>query len=163
MKVGYFLLARRLPGDPGCCCRCSAEAAGRLEPATPALRKHLHSCGNHTRAPSERRKSPARRSHLKQFSVFIHCYPSQWAVRMLDPGQGLCLAGASFSLLLSLVSGLKMRRAGSPWRLGPLCLLGSYAAPRRKTSLHAARDNNRARIRSPCDLSTPSESISSGF
>lgn len=43
---------------------------------------------------SEHRKSPARRSHLKQFSVFIHCYPSQWDVRMLDLGQGLCLAGA---------------------------------------------------------------------
>lgn len=82
---------------------------------------------------------------------------------MLDPGQGLCLAGAPSRSFVARVGTkdaarrvtLAARASLSPRELPPPLAV--------KTSLHAARDNSRARIRSPCDLSPPSESISSGF
>lgn len=73
---------------------------------TGALRKHLRSCGKRTRAPGEHLKSPARRSHLKQFSVCVHCYllggtSEFWTGAKVFVSPGLVLAA------LSLVSGTK--------------------------------------------------------
>lgn len=132
MKVGYFLSARRLPEDQGVAAAAAAAQQRLLADWSPRLQPSVNTCAHaettHT-GTSERLKSPARRSHLKQFSVFIHRYTL--SVGRPNSGSGPRSLSRWGSRSRSFVARVGTKDAARRVTLAarrPLRLLGSHAA-----------------------------------